>query len=71
MGLMDYIEEFAYREYGYILHVVQDCWKSGFFTHKLIEDADGNIVDDEYYISNRDLQDYCDELGLEIDCVNW
>lgn len=68
--MFGYVNDVAY-EYGMIINIEQFCWEEGYYTHEWIEDADGNAVDDEYYISRYDLQQACDALGIPVDCLNY
>lgn len=47
------------------------CFDSGFWSWIDVVDSEGNVVDDEKIITRRDLQEACDAIGIEFDCMNY
>lgn len=47
------------------------CWADGFWSWIDTVDDSGNIVDSERVITPRDLQAACDNVGIEVDCINF
>lgn len=58
------------------MHVVNPdirdfCFDAGFWSWEDIVDAEGNIVDSEKVITRKDLQECCDAIGIDFDCMNY
>ena len=47
------------------------CFDSGFWSWIDVVDSDGNVVDDAKVITRQDLQEACDAIGIEFDCMNY
>lgn len=51
--------------------IVEFCYDSGFWSWIDVVDADGNIIDDEKVITRKDLQECCNAIGIDFDCMNY
>lgn len=47
------------------------CFDAGFWSWIDVVDSEGNVVDDAKIITRRDLQEACDAIGIEFDCMNY
>ena len=47
------------------------CFDAGLWSWEDIVDGEGNIVDSEMVITRKDLQECCDAIGIEFDCMNY
>lgn len=47
------------------------CWRDGFWSWRTIVDNSGNVIDEYKSITRADLQAACDNVGIEIDCINF
>ena len=70
-SLIHYINDLWYREGCVDADVQLYCWVNGHWSWDDIIDSDGNTLDSIKVITKADLQSACDELGLDIDCLNW
>ena len=61
-----------YEQYGTVnADIVEFCYDSGFCSWEDTIDGEGNIVDSEKIITRKDLQECCDAIGIEFDCMNY
>ena len=51
--------------------IVSFCFDSGFWSWEDTIDADGNVVDSEKVITRKDLQECCNAIGIDFDCMNY
>ena len=51
--------------------VVEFCFDGGFWSWEDTIDGDGNIVDSEKVITRKDLQECCDAVGIDFDCLSF
>ena len=70
-NLMHYINALWYAEGCVDADIQLYCWINGHWSWEDTVDFDGNILDSIKVITRANLQSACDELGLEIDCLNW
>lgn len=61
--LFDMCNNYMYNVYG--------CVDWDMFTYCHINKHYSYDCEDQKYISVRDLQDACDDLGIDIDCLNF
>lgn len=47
------------------------CFDAGFWSWIDVVDSEGNVVDDAKIITRRDLQECCNAIGIEFDCLNY
>ena len=66
------VNEAWYKQYGTVnADIVEFCFDSGFCSWEDTVDGEGNIVDSEMVITRKDLQECCDAIGIEFDCMNY
>ena len=66
------VNEAWYQQYGTVnADIVGFCFDSGFWSWEDTIDGEGNIVDSEKVITRKDLQECCDAIGIEFDCMNY
>lgn len=51
--------------------IIEFCIINGYYSWDDTIDDDGNIMDSQKMISRWDLQDACNSLGIDIDCINF
>ena len=51
--------------------IVEFCYDSGFCSWEDIIDDEGNVVDSLRVITRKDLQECCDAIGIDFDCMNY
>ena len=47
------------------------CFDNGFWSWEDTVDAEGNIVDSEKIITRKDLQECCNAVGIDFDCLSF
>ena len=70
-NLMHYINDLWYKNGCIDADIKLYCWSNGHWSWEDTVDFDGNILDSIKVITKANLQSACDELGLDIDCLNW
>ena len=51
--------------------IVEFCYDNGFCSWEDIIDDEGNVVDSLRVITRKDLQECCDAIGIDFDCMNY
>lgn len=51
--------------------MLEYCYINGHYSYNDIIDDDGNLLDSIKVITVYDLQNACDEVGIDIDCINF
>ena len=51
--------------------IVEFCFDSGFWSWEDIVDDNGNILDSNKVITRKDLQECCDAIGIDFDCLSY
>lgn len=48
------------------------CWANNYWTWQYLEDPDtGELLDEQRVITTKDIQEACDDLGLDFDVLNY
>ena len=66
------INEAWYEQYETVnADIKAFCFDNGFCSWEDIIDDEGNVVDSLRVITRKDLQECCDAIGIEFDCMNY
>ena len=66
------VNEAWYEQYGTVnADIVEFCYDSGFCSWEDTIDGEGNIVDSLKVITRKDLQECCDAIGIDFDCMKY
>lgn len=66
------IDDLMYQEFGCVdFNAKAHCFINGYYSWEDTLDAEGNIADSVQVITYKNLQEACNDLGLDIDCMNW
>lgn len=52
-------------------NIKEFCFDAGFCSWEDIIDDEGNVVDSLKVITRKDLQECCNAIGIEFDCLNY
>ena len=69
--LYDLCDEYMYDIFGDFFDIREYCYLCGFYSHEDVVDADGNVVESNTVIARKDLQNACNDAGIEIDVMNY
>lgn len=70
-NLTNYVQNWIDKNTDWIFNIVEFCMVEGYYSYNDIVDDDGNILDRIEVITAHDMQEACDALGFDIDCINF
>ena len=70
--LCEMCNEYMHEHFGSIDFNMRDhCYENDYCSRKDVIDANGNIVETNWVITITDLQDACNDLGIDIDVTEY